>query len=74
MGMPLVLLEHFENESERLLYKTINFIRCCPKQIIPYILKIKHHEKYTGSNLDLIVKRLREMEPLQMIEINKLAS
>ena len=50
--LPLVLMENFENEAERLLFKTINLIRRDPLWAIPFIMKVKDHPKYTGSNIN----------------------
>ena len=45
----------FENESERMLYKTINLIRMDPQWAVPYIKNIRHHKRYTGANVELVL-------------------
>ncbi len=56
--LPLVLIENFESEEERLLFKTINLVRFNPSWAIPYMMKAKHHPKYTGANIASVIRRL----------------
>jgi hypothetical protein len=56
--LPLVLMENYENEAERLLFKTINLIRYDPQWAIPFIMKVKDHPKYTGADINQVIRRL----------------
>jgi len=45
----------FENDSEITLFKTINLIWADPKWAIPRIKDLKHHIRYTGANIELVL-------------------
>ena len=67
-------MSNFENESELKIFKTMNLIRLDPLWVIPHIKNIRHHKKYTGANINLVLNRLKVQSPLPMLEVSQLAS
>ena len=51
----------FENEQEAILFRTLTLIRHSPEWAMPHVKRLRSHKKYTGANLDIVVKRLRQV-------------
>ena len=61
----------FENMAEILIYKTINLIRLDPKWIIPYVRNSRNHAKFSGANIKLVLDRLENAEPMDILLPNQ---
>ena len=68
----IILKFAFENDQEAVLFKTINLIRHNPAWTIPFIKKLRSHKKYTGANIELVMKRVRELsaKTLPLLEVS----